>query len=623
MALTLQATFTTTENPPAGFVAAGANGIEASGGIGVAVDPGAIAAMSYNTLLNADQEAAFDLNFTSFATVEIFAKAQSATDLTASRYSVRYTKVAGNAPDTMSILKWVSGSPTTLVTSNLKRGKIASADQLKIRAFDAGTVTVIQSWANGILVDEYVDSASPIQGTGYVGAWLDANSSGMGIDNFYAGNLTVKWVCPSGGTTSPTQSPGNDGNAGTFAAPWLTAKRGVRSDTGLTAAGQLLVIRGMDTTETLRDEFDSFTWRPGTDWNNPTTHQAFPGETVRFTQSGSVGSVMTFTQDPAGYFYNKYIQTIGIDFDCGATPTTGPNEAVLVRGSEYIRFQRCDVSHARLVGFRLSQVLVSQATERDNNHYELLECNIHDQVTEHGAYNVAHGTLIEDCDIHHNDRVGVWNNTVATPTDSDILQGKGAILRRNRIHHNGSQGSGCKGYNDVLWLSNLIYRNGNDGIDVFQTSGTLANDKGPCTDCLAYNNTIYANGITSHYGIRVQSGAVGTLIKNNILYLNESKGVFDAGTGTVLANNLNPTTGTETDPLFVSETLDAEDFHLQAGSPCIGAGANLGTAYNIDFDGNTRPASGGWSQGAYEYQITASGVIKRQRQPAFSMGFGF
>jgi len=58
-------------------------------------------------------------------------------------------------------------------------------------------------------------------------------------------------------------------------------------------------------------------------------------------------------------------------------------------------------------------------------------------------------------------------------------------------------------------------------------------------------------------------------------------------------------------PLFISPT----DFRLQAGSPCIDAGAEfvlspwgeLVYAPSIDVEGNSRPWGVGWDIGAYEY----------------------
>ena len=57
-------------------------------------------------------------------------------------------------------------------------------------------------------------------------------------------------------------------------------------------------------------------------------------------------------------------------------------------------------------------------------------------------------------------------------------------------------------------------------------------------------------------------------------------------------------------PMFVN--APGYDFHLQAGSPLIGAGTNLSTVFTQDRDGNARPASGAWDIGAYQYGATGA-----------------
>jgi len=56
------------------------------------------------------------------------------------------------------------------------------------------------------------------------------------------------------------------------------------------------------------------------------------------------------------------------------------------------------------------------------------------------------------------------------------------------------------------------------------------------------------------------------------------------------------------DPLFVNAA--GGNFHLQASSPCIGAGASTAIDPNIpviDYDGVSRPQGANWDMGAYEY----------------------
>jgi len=67
-------------------------------------------------------------------------------------------------------------------------------------------------------------------------------------------------------------------------------------------------------------------------------------------------------------------------------------------------------------------------------------------------------------------------------------------------------------------------------------------------------------------------------------------------------------TAQNSDPLFVNPV---SDFNLQASSPAIDNGVDLGSQYNLDFDGLTRPQGSGWDIGAYEYiSATSTGDAK-------------
>lgn len=48
----------------------------------------------------------------------------------------------------------------------------------------------------------------------------------------------------------------------------------------------------------------------------------------------------------------------------------------------------------------------------------------------------------------------------------------------------------------------------------------------------------------------------------------------------------------------------ATNWRVLAGSPAIGMGENLSSFFTVDKDGNARPASGGWTVGAYEYDAS-------------------
>ncbi len=93
------------------------------------------------------------------------------------------------------------------------------------------------------------------------------------------------------------------------------------------------------------------------------------------------------------------------------------------------------------------------------------------------------------------------------------------------------------------------------------------------------NNIVYSSINVANYGSFTHT--------NNIYYLiNGASLGYSLGPGEQLAN-----------PLFAN--MGGGDYHLQAGSPAIDAGLNLG--YPLDFDGKAVPQGAAPDIGAYEY----------------------
>jgi hypothetical protein len=85
----------------------------------------------------------------------------------------------------------------------------------------------------------------------------------------------------------------------------------------------------------------------------------------------------------------------------------------------------------------------------------------------------------------------------------------------------------------------------------------------------------------------------------NLIY-NEGSSTESGSQSAVTSFGANTITGS--DPLFVSTTGGSEDLHLQAGSPAIAAGTDLGVT--DDIEQNVRPSSASTDpdMGAYELQ---------------------
>ena len=67
--------------------------------------------------------------------------------------------------------------------------------------------------------------------------------------------------------------------------------------------------------------------------------------------------------------------------------------------------------------------------------------------------------------------------------------------------------------------------------------------------------------------------------------------------------------GIQADPKFVTRPTgetNSGNWHLASDSPAIKAGVNLSSYFTTDCDGNTRPSSGAWDMGAYEYGVVSN-----------------
>ncbi|MBU6427039.1 hypothetical protein KGQ27_02245, partial [Patescibacteria group bacterium] len=133
----------------------------------------------------------------------------------------------------------------------------------------------------------------------------------------------------------------------------------------------------------------------------------------------------------------------------------------------------------------------------------------------------------------------------------------------------------------------------------------------------AFNNTLVALNYPAGIAIRTLSDSgtpVSDTIKNNIMYgfnASYSVPVYNVASGSYSANNITASGNLiNVDPLF--ENISAGDFRLKSNSPAIGAGANLTQlcsvlpALCIDRNNITRPSSGPWDIGAYQYSTGGS-----------------
>ncbi len=449
----------------------------------------------------------------------------------------------------------VSVSPATASVSAGSTVQLSGTPKDSLgRALTGGTVT----WATSNAGVASVNAAGLVTGVGAGTATITATSGGK------SGNATVSVTAqqppppppPSGSCGSNCRyvdgAAGNDANAGTSTAPWRTIQHAADA--------------------------------------------ANPGDTVIVNDGVYTGG--------------SNVVTIG---------RSGTASAWLVFRAAHRWGAAVDGrTNASAVGFEIngSYVRVEGFEVRGTSRYGIDAYNGHDvDVAGNHVHDVGHV-----CTDDVGGRVGIdayaRNLTIERNVVHDVgrfgpgEQGCSPSTSNWQNHDHGIyQGSEYAGQSDNLVVRNNIFYHFTHGwaIQRYDGSGTSVNG------LTIVNNTFVGANPWRDGQIIIATGASNVVISNNMFYQPATAGIwFDTGglTNVTVSNNLSFGAAVSTglsgvasasnlvnvDPRFMS--VSGLDFHVQSGSPAIGAGMTLSSVPN-DFDGYGR--IGTYTIGAYQF----------------------
>lgn len=264
----------------------------------------------------------------------------------------------------------------------------------------------------------------------------------------------------------------------------------------------------------------------------------------------------------------------------------------LVVRADHIVMRNLEVKNGRGGSGGGALIAIGEGSE----HNLIDHCSVHDMAAVvgdrhyHCLYISGSHNTISHCDIYNGSHHGihVYGHVPGFASYN--------VIKYNRIHDNDVSGGagpgiGTYGAGNIIH-NNLIWNNARGIFDSLGASGTRI-----------FNNTIYNNHHSpskGSAGIWLHTSSSGAIVRNNLCHGDPEFNYRDQGRGAATDHNA---TGA-TDPKFAStDPADPSFLKLSADSPTSirDAGASLGSPYDHDFWGTTRPQGSAYDIGAHEY----------------------
>jgi uncharacterized protein YjdB len=414
----------------------------------------------------------------------------------------------------------------------------------------------VVSWATSDVAVATVSSSGVVTGVAVGSATITATSEGKSG----TAAITVTAAPPPGSCANVCHyvdaAAGNDANAGTSAAPWRTLQHAA----DVTSPGDTVIV-------------NDGVYTGG-------------GNVVTISRSGTAAGWLVFR---AAHLWGAVIDgqnnssTVGIEIN-----------------GNYVRVEGFEVRNTSRYGI---DAYGGSESAGGNHDVDVVRNHIHDighictgdvgGIVGVDAY--SDNLVIERNVIHDVGRLGPGEQGCVEPNanwqnhDHGVYHGIGNnVVIRNNVFYNFTHGWAIQRYNGNGAVTT--------GLTIVNNTFAFPNPwrDGHIIIATGVTNLVIANNIfyqPTTAGVWLDTGGLtNATVSNNISF----GAVASTGSGATLSANLN-----NTDPQFVN--VGGLDFRVVAGSPAIGAGLPLSIVSN-DISGAARPATGGYTIGAYEFK---------------------
>jgi hypothetical protein len=427
--------------------------------------------------------------------------------------------------------------------------------------------------------------------------------------------LVLALTLPAHATTRYALPGGSGGSTCSNGTNPSTPLNGFINGVQCTGAGDTLILQNGTYTGNYRNWNGTINYPRGTDWSG--------GKVIIKSQNpyGAhlVGSIDMHAVNSGNGIAPQFIEFDGLDLDGGATgdTTSSFGESVLSLQAPEIRVINSkihDVNQQVIQGgegplYLINNEIYNGWVYYDTNLWTSAACvarcgNPGGCACTNGAYcyyGHPQNSLFEGNTWHNCKGMAMHLYWGSPPSGTQPLTGN--TIRNNILYNNSTDDGERHTSLSTMILTvggnNLVYNNifYDNCLGYGNCEGILTNKN---TGDFLYNNTLTGNNSN---GIYLYPGSSNAIVRNNIVYNNAQTAIlFTGGSGHIFCPGSQPNCNVTANPSFVSPA--EHNYQLQSGSVARGVGVNLTSTFTTDIGGNTRPSSGNWDSGAWQYGAT-------------------